>query len=62
MIQYTITNEKYNRLKSFKDNLFCKKCTKELRIGDYIKGNRNSDTSKLYHAKCYEKLFIDLDD
>ena len=47
---------------SFKGKLACKKCGKELRIGDYLKGNRNSGTSKLYHCDCYEKLFIDIED
>jgi hypothetical protein len=55
-----LTKEKYSRLKSFKGRLLCKKCGKELEIGDFIKGNRNSGTSKLYHDECYESLFIDI--
>ncbi|MDG6222436.1 MAG: hypothetical protein IAX21_11805 [Candidatus Bathyarchaeota archaeon] len=62
MIQYALTKEKYGRIKSFKGNLICKKCGKELKIGDNIKGNRNSGTSKLYHDECYESLFIDIKD
>ena len=60
MIQYMLTKEKYSRLQSFKGRLFCKKCGKKLEIGDSIKGNRNSGTSKLYHDECYDSLFIDL--
>jgi len=60
MIQYLLTKEKVGRLKSFKGELICKKCGKKLQVGDYIKGNRNSGTSKLYHDECYESLFIDL--
>ncbi len=62
MIQYLLTKQKYPRLMSFKGKLVCKKCGKELRIGDYVKGNRNSGTSKLYHCDCYEKLFIAIED
>ena len=62
MIQYALTKEKYRRLRSFKKSIICKKCDKALKIGDYIKGNRNSGTSKLYHSDCYESLFIDIKD
>jgi hypothetical protein len=62
MIQYVITKDVYRRLISFKGSLICKKCSKELKIGDYVKGNRNSGTSKLYHCNCYDNLFIDLED
>ena len=36
--------------------------SKDLKIGDCIKGHRNSGTSKLYHDECYDQLFIDLED
>ena len=62
MIQYQIDKHVYNRLISFKGKVFCKKCGKELKIGDFVKGHRNSGTSKLYHCKCYDQLFIELDD
>jgi hypothetical protein len=63
LIQYVITKDIYSRLLSFKGkNLFCKRCSKELKIGDHIKGSRNSGTSKLYHAECYDQMFIDLED
>ena len=61
MMQYVLTEKKYHRLVSFKGKLVCKKCLKELQIGDCIKSNRNSGTAKLYHCDCYDKLFIDLD-
>lgn len=62
MIQYVITKDLYQRLVSFKGKLVCKKCGKELKVGDFVKGNRNSGTSKLYHHDCYDKLFIELDE
>jgi hypothetical protein len=62
LIQYVLEKDLYNRLLSFKGKLFCKKCGKELKIGDCIKGHRNSGTSKLYHHDCYEQLFIELED
>ena len=62
MIQYQISKEVYKRLVSFKGKELCKKCGKELKIGDFVKGHRNSGTSKLYHYGCYDKLFIELDD
>jgi len=42
--------------------LVCKKCGKELKMGDFVKGHRNAGTSKLYHSYCYESLFIELED
>ncbi|MEJ2272860.1 MAG: hypothetical protein P8X91_10430 [Candidatus Bathyarchaeota archaeon] len=63
MIQYVLKKDIYRRLLSFKgNNLVCKRCGKELKIGDYIKGSRNSGTSKLYHHDCYEEMFIELED
>jgi len=60
LIQYVLTKEIYPRLIHFKGKMVCKKCLNELKIGDCIKGNRNSGTSKLYHSQCYDNLFIDL--
>jgi hypothetical protein len=60
-IQYVLNRDKYQRLIKLKGKLVCKKCSKELKIGDSVNGNRNSGTSKLYHSDCYDKLFIDLD-
>ena len=62
MIQYVLNKDVYKRLMTFKGKIFCKKCGKELKIGDSINGNRNSGTSKLYHCDCYDQLFIDLED
>ena len=50
LIQYVLTKDVYQRLVRFKGKPICKKCGKELKIGDCIKGNRNSGTSKLYHC------------
>jgi hypothetical protein len=60
--QYVLTRDVYQHLLSFKGKLVRKICSKELKIGDCIKGNRNNGTSKLYNCECYDKLFIDLVD
>jgi hypothetical protein len=60
--QYVLTKDMYKRLLSFKGKLICKKCLKELKIGDCVKSNLNSGTSKLYHCKCYDQLYINLED
>ena len=62
LISYVLTKDVYRRLLRFKGKLVCKKCSKELEIGDKIKGNMNSGTSKLCHSKCYDELFIDIED
>jgi len=62
LIRYVLTKKRYLRLRHIKSKLVCKKCLKELKIGDCIKSNRNSGTAKLYHCDCYDKLFIDLSD
>ncbi|PVX25285.1 MAG: hypothetical protein CW716_08300 [Candidatus Bathyarchaeum sp.] len=61
--QYVLTSDRYKRLKHFKKGkIVCKKCLKELKIGDCVKSNLNSGTAKLYHSKCFDSLFIDLPD
>ena len=58
-----LTHDKYQRLLSFKKGkLVCKKCLKELKIGDCVKSNLNSGTAKLYHCECFDQLFIDVTD
>jgi hypothetical protein len=61
MIQYVIKEDVYKRLLTFKGKVICKKCGKELKIGDRVKGHRNSGTSKLYHHECFDQLYIDLE-
>lgn len=62
LFSYVLRKEVYKRLVHIKGQLRCKKCGKELKVGDYVKGHRNSGTSKLYHSNCYENLFIEIDD
>ena len=64
LIEDVLKKDVYQRLLSFKrkSRLVCKRCSQELKIGDYIKGSRNSGTSKLYHAECHDQMFIDLED
>jgi hypothetical protein len=64
MIKYVLTKDVYQRLLSFKgkERLVCRRCSLELKIGELVKGSRNSGTSKLYHSKCYESLFINVRD
>ena len=61
--QYILTREIYQRIIGFKKSkLFCKKCLQELKIGDCVKSNINSGTAKLYHCKCYDELFLEVED
>ena len=60
MIQYTLRKDVYNRLLHLKGKLVCKKCGKELKMGELVKGHRNGGTSKLYHSKCYDSLFMEI--
>ena len=57
-----ISNSCFSSRHNFKTQLIRKKSSKELKIGDIVKGNRNSGTAKLYHYTCYDNIFIAVDD
>lgn len=42
--------------------LLCRRCAREVQIGeDAVKTSRNRNL-KLYHKTCYDSMFIDVDD
>jgi len=61
LIQYVVEKKIYQRLKA-KGKLFCRKCYKELKIGDAVKSVRSNGKAKIYHCKCFESLFLDIKD
>ena len=62
MNEYILKRDNYLRILRSKANLCCNKCGKELEIGDNVKSKQSHKSTKLYHSRCFDEMYIDLDE
>ena len=62
MNAYILKRDNYLRILRSKEDLCCNKCGKELEIGDSVKSKQSHKITKLYHSRCFDEMYIDLDE
>jgi len=62
MSRYFITSRTYKSFKTRGYKLVCKICGKKINVFDEVESKSSSSGPKFYHAECYDRYHLDVDE